>query len=106
MVRDTPRKNTLRSGNSKETEDESGDDTESVEEEEKDKEERDRVRSSTLERNMENIEEKTRKIKLKNEDSTTANMDSMETERMLDRGEEECVNCATWMGIEEEMSTF
>ena len=71
-----------------------------MEEEEEDS--RDRVRSSTLERNMENIEEKTRKIKLKGEDSTTVNVDSMETERMSDRGEEECVNCATWMGIEED----
>ena len=86
MVRDTPRKNTLRSGNSKEAEDDSGKDTESAEEieetEEESRDSRERVRSPTLERNLKNIEEKTREIKLKGEEPTTVNIDSMETEKI------------------------
>ena len=96
MVRDTPRRNTLRSGNSKETEEDSGEDTESADEEII------RERSPTLERNIKNLEEKTRKIELKGEDSSMAEINSMETEPPVERGEEDCVNCGVWMGTEEE----
>merc|ERR1711888_343347 len=90
MVRDTPRRSTLRSGNNKETEEESDEDTDSADEGE---EEENRERSPTLERNMMKLEEKTRKIELKGEDSSMVDANSMETEPPAEWRDDDCVVC-------------
>ena len=93
----------MRSGNCKETEEESDEDTDSADEGE---EEVNRERSPTLERNMMKLEEKTRKIELRGEDSSMVDANSMKTEPPAERREEDCVVCGVWMGVEEEKEYF
>ena len=103
-MRDTPRRCTLRSGDGKKNEDDSEEDTESVcsakeddkededRDDDKEKEDEEKERSPTLERNLVSIEEGTREIKIKGEERA---VDSMETN--IEKGEEECINCAIWI---------